>query len=120
MTSWKFAIHLHPVTMNTSYVLYFFSVANINPKERSTFKAIFLSTITKVSIVEAHGIDAILKPFVDDLNVLGTTGITVTVNQEAKNNHCALLAFFADNFASHSIGGFKESMSFTKQFSVHV
>lgn len=94
----------------------FFSVANMNPKRRSTFKAIFLSTITKVSIVEAHGIDAILKPFVDDLNVLGTTGITVTVNGEAKVYHGALLAFLADNLASHSIGGFKESMSFAKRF----
>ena len=80
------------------------------------YKAIFLSTIAKVSLIEGYGIDTILKPFVDDLNVLGTSGVEVNIDGEMKVYHGGLVAFLADNLASHSIGGFKESMSFAKRF----
>ena len=93
-----------------------FSIGNINPKRRSTYKAIFLSTIAKVSLIEGYGIDAILKPFVDNLNVLGTSGVEVNIDGEMKVYHGGLVAFLADNLVSHSIGSFKESMSFAKRF----
>ena len=60
--------------------LVFFSMGNINPKRCSTYKAIFLSTIAKVSLIEGYGIDAILKLFFDDLNVLGNSGVEVNID----------------------------------------
>ena len=94
----------------------FFTIANLLPKLRSTYKAIFLLAIAKVKIIEQHSIDVILRPFVDDLNILATTGIDVKVNGLSRKLHGGLIAFLADNLASHSIGGFKESMSFARPF----
>ena len=48
----------------------FFSLGNIHPKFQSTLR----------SILEKHGLDTILEPFIRDLNVLGTTGISVCIN----------------------------------------
>uniref|UniRef100_A0A1X7UE82 Uncharacterized protein n=1 Tax=Amphimedon queenslandica TaxID=400682 RepID=A0A1X7UE82_AMPQE len=47
----------------------FFTIANLLPKFRSTYKAIFLLAVGKVKIIEQHGIDVMLWPFVDDLNI---------------------------------------------------
>ena len=63
-------------------------------------------------IVEKHGIDAIMEPFVKDLNTLTTEGITVSVNGVEETFRGALLALLADNLASHVLGSFKESFSF--------
>ena len=49
---------------------------------------------------------------VDDLNTLATTGVEIAWKSRPKVFHCALIAFLADNLASHLIGGFKLSMSF--------
>ena len=88
----------------------FYTIGNLHPKHRSTFKTIFLSTIVNHTLVERHGINAVLQPFVIELNQLSTSGIEV--------NGCTykgtLVAFLADNLASHTIGGFKQSMSFAR------
>ena len=55
----------------------FFTLGNIHPKFRSSYKSIFLSTIVKHSLVERHGMNQVLKPLVDDLNALSTEGIEV-------------------------------------------
>ena len=51
-----------------------------------------------------HGIDVLLKPFVDDLKVLHDIGIEIRKGEVWKG---ALLAFLADNMAAHELGGFK-------------
>ena len=63
-------------------------------------------------VVENYGLNIILKPFIDDLKVLASDGITVSVGGEERNFRGALLVFLADNLANHSLGGFKESFSF--------
>uniref|UniRef100_A0A1X7UF37 Uncharacterized protein n=1 Tax=Amphimedon queenslandica TaxID=400682 RepID=A0A1X7UF37_AMPQE len=45
-----------------------------------------------------------------------TTDIDVNVNGLSRKLHECLIAFVADNLASHCIGGFKESMSFARPF----
>ena len=64
-------------------------------------------------IIEKHGLDCILKPFVQDLNVLSTTGLEVEIGGVKRTFRGALLAFLADNLASHGLGGFKMSFSFS-------
>ncbi len=50
--------------------------------------------------------------FVRDLKILATEGVTVTINGIDRTFRGALLAFMADNLASHALAGFKESFSF--------
>ena len=94
----------------------FFTIGNLHPKYRSSFKSIFLSTAVNYSIVERHGMNEVLKPFVEELNKLAISGIEVLRNGTKKLYKGALVAFLADNLASHTVGGFKQSMSFARHF----
>ena len=57
-----------------------------------------------------------LKPFVKDLKKLAQGGITVTIKSHEYTFKGNLVVFLADNLASHTIGGFKESMGFAFRF----
>ena len=59
-----------------------------------------------------HGIDEILKPFVEELKSLASNKLSLCIDGETVQCDVVLLAFLADNLAAHQIGGFKESMSF--------
>ena len=89
-----------------------FSLGNIHPKYQSTLRTIQLVLAATYPVVKNYGLDIILKPFIDDLKVVASDGITVSVGGEERNFRGALLVFLADNLASHSLGGFKESFSF--------
>ena len=58
----------------------FYSLGNIHPKYRSQLKTINLAVVATVPVIEQHGLDSVLKPFVNDLNILATAGITVTTH----------------------------------------
>ena len=58
----------------------FFTLGNIAPKYRSQLKIINLTIVATVPVIEKHGLDAILKPFLDDVNTLSTTGIEITTS----------------------------------------
>ena len=90
----------------------FFTLGNIRPSFRSSLKSIFLVAVAKSTTIKAHRIDVLLKPFVDDLNMLHDTGITIHFSGRDEVWKGALLAFLADNLAAHELGGFKESFSF--------
>ena len=94
----------------------FFTLGNIRPMYRSGLKDIFLLVVAKSSTIKTNGIDSILKPFLDDLKILYDTGVTIHYNGKDENWKGTLLAFLADNLASHEIGGFKESFSFARKF----
>ena len=55
--------------------------------------------------------DPILRPFIRDLKVLASQGITMQIGGKEQTNHGALITFLADNLASLMLGGFKESFS---------
>lgn len=90
----------------------FFILVNSHPALRSTLKAMFLVAVADVPTIEAHGIDFILKPFVEDIKELTTNGLVISDQLQLP---VSLVAFLADNFAAHALGGFKESMSFAKR-----
>ena len=57
-----------------------------------------------------HTPDAIVSPFVSDMNTLASTGITVTCSTgRTQTFKGTLLAFLVDNLASHAIGGLKRA-----------
>ena len=68
--------------------------------------------IAPSSVIIQHGIDEFLKPFVEDVKRLNSSGINLRVNGTVRHFCVGLLAFLADNLAAHMLGGFKESMSF--------
>ena len=62
-------------------------------------------------VIEAHGLNAVLQPFVRDINKLSTEGKEVTITLFKGG----LLTFLADNLASIALGGFKLSFSMSYQ-----
>ena len=93
-----------------------FTLGNIHPKRRSSLKVINLLIAATVPIVQKHGIDKVLEPLVRDLKILSTEGVSITVNGEKKTYHGGLLLWLGDNLSSNTIGGFKQSFSFSLQF----
>ena len=56
----------------------FYTLGNIAPKYRSRLRLFNLAIIATSPIIEKHGLDNVLKPFIHDLNILSKTGITVS------------------------------------------
>lgn len=90
----------------------FYFLANVRPKYRSTLKTIQLLAIGKYEDIVKYGIDDFMAPFVEDIKTLYCNGLTVSFGGVDHVFHGGLLAFLADNLASHLVGGFKRSMSF--------
>ena len=88
-----------------------FSLGNIHPKYRSSLRTISLVSLATVPLIERYGIDEILRPFVNDLNILSTVGITVDVDGVEHTFKGGLLTFLGDTLALHEVGGFKCSVS---------
>ena len=56
--------------------------------------------------------NCILQPFVNSMSTLSNEGLTVSIYGIDHHIKVALLVILSDNLAAHSLGGFKESMSF--------
>ena len=57
----------------------FYTLGNIAPLYHSQLKIINLAIVATAPVIEKHGIDAILRPFIADLNILATTGVSLSV-----------------------------------------
>ena len=90
----------------------FFSLGNVRPQLRSTLKTIQLLAVGRTQDIQYYGINAFLRPFVEDLKQLYCNGISVSIGGESRIFHGGLIAFLADTLAAHLLGGFKGSMSF--------
>ena len=91
----------------------FYTLGNICRQYRSQLKMINLAIVATVPVIEKHGLDKVLQPFIRDLNILSTTGISIPVHGVVRTFKGALLAFLGDNLASNDLGGFKKSFSFS-------
>lgn len=69
-----------------------FTLGNIDPKFRSTLRVIHLLIAAASPVIEDHGLDAIMKPFIRDLKTLATDGIVVSVNGIERTFKGALLS----------------------------
>ena len=90
----------------------FFTLGNIPAKFRSQLKCIFLVSIATSPIIEKHGIDELLNPFVRDMRELVENKLKLVIDGKVREYDVGLLALLADNLGAHQVGGFKESMSF--------
>lgn len=90
---------------------FYFTVANIAPRDRSRLHIIQLAALCFSSSVKRCGFDEILKPLVNDFVTLSESGITVDRTDGQFTFRGGLCAVVADNLAAHSIGGFFESFT---------
>ena len=68
-----------------------FTLGNIYSKFRSTLRVIHLVIAAASPVIEDHGLDAIMEPFIRDLKTLATDGIVVSVNGVERTFKGALL-----------------------------
>ena len=57
-------------TKTHKLLIILFTLGNIPPKYRSTLKAIYLVACAVRPVVDRHGLDSVLEPFVKDLTIL--------------------------------------------------
>ena len=50
--------------------MFYFTLGNIPPKERSRLSAIYLVAILKNSLLQKYGMNAALEPFIEDMKKL--------------------------------------------------
>ena len=94
----------------------FFTLGNVRPKLRSSLKAIHLVAVATSPVIDKHGLNRIMEPFISDLNILATHGVRVELHNREQIFRGALLAFLADNLGSNALGGFKLSFSFAYRY----
>ena len=83
--------------------IFLFTIGNFHPKFRSALKCI-LFAVAKTEDINKYTPDAILSPFVSDINTLSSTGVTISCfTGHTQTFRGTLLAFLV----SHAIGGFK-------------
>lgn len=87
--------------------VFLFTLGNIEPKYRSSLRAIYLLIAATVPVIEKHGIDLVLDPLLKDLKILATEGINVVFNGIDRTLYSAVLVCLGDNLGSNTIGGFK-------------
>ena len=94
----------------------FFTLGNMHPKYRSSFRAMNLVIVATSPVIKKHGLNEILQPFLKDLNHLSTAGMKIMFQGHEEIFKGALLTFLADNLAANELGGFKLSFSFSFRY----
>ena len=90
-----------------------FTLGNIHPKYRSSLRVINLLIAATIPVVEKHGLDEILKPFLCDLKTLADVGINVMINGVEQNFCGAVFMCLGDNLGINALA---ESFSFALRF----
>lgn len=91
--------------------MFYWSLANIYPEWRSSFRAINLLAIAYYTDIVKGGLNKILNEVVSEIKILQNEGITVFVNGMEKLYKGSLLMVTGDTPASAFLGGFKMSVS---------
>ncbi|XP_011859325.1 PREDICTED: uncharacterized protein LOC105556825 [Vollenhovia emeryi] len=100
--------HTHKMSM------FYWSLANIYPEWRSSFRAINLLAIAYYTDIVNGGLNKILDKLVSEIKVMQNEGITVHINGMEKSYKGSLLMVTGDTPASAFLGGFKMSVSADK------
>lgn len=105
---------VNPLGANTTkrkLAIFYWTLANIYPKVRSTLKTVNLLSIAKYSVLKKYGVGKILESFITDIKILQNEGVTINVRGVEKVYKESLLFVAGDTPASALIDGFKESVS---------
>ncbi|KAG0436968.1 hypothetical protein HPB47_017677 [Ixodes persulcatus] len=83
----------------------------MHPRYRSKLGSVYLVVLAKFKDVVKHGLCAILKPVLYELEELGCQGLTVTVDGVPETMKVLVVAVCCDNLSQHKLGGFSASFS---------
>ncbi|XP_066581837.1 uncharacterized protein [Prorops nasuta] len=91
--------------------MFYWTLANIDPKFRSTLNVIQLYATVKTEYLKESGaLEKLLRPFINDIHTLQTIGFTVDIGGgRTKTYKGSLLFCCGDTPALAMLGGFKES-----------
>lgn len=90
---------------------FYYQLANLPPEYRSRLNSIQLFAICHKRHIKNYGLNVILKPFVEELKILGTDrGHPFKIGKGNWYLRGGLLAIIADTPASQAMGGFKEGV----------
>ena len=90
---------------------FYYTLANVQPKDRSRLHAIYLLALCFTTAVKRCSFAEVLKPVVNDLTTLSQEGVTIQRPDGSVTLKGALVAVVADNLAAHAVGGFFESFT---------
>ncbi|XP_011688405.1 PREDICTED: uncharacterized protein LOC105450321 [Wasmannia auropunctata] len=97
---------------NQKLSMFYWTLGNIHPKERSSKNAIQLLAIVKTeSLKKDRALGKLLEPFIQDIIKLRTEGVTINVRGNDTIFKGSLLFCCADTPAAALMRGFKESVS---------
>jgi hypothetical protein len=89
----------------------YFQVGNIEQKYLSSLRSIHVACICNSALAKKYGLNVILKEIIEDVKVLQTTGINLSVEGQSHLRLGSIATVSADNLASHEIGGFRRCFS---------
>lgn len=122
---------MYVAMFNSTAGVFFWAFLNVHPAYRSTLHSIQLLAVVKSSYLKKYGVDAILKPAVQDLKKLTKDvkfhpvlrgqwafirmcmhlqGILVDYCGASRKLFGCLVAFLGDTPAAALVGGFKEGV----------
>lgn len=90
---------------------FYFTLLNLPIKHRSKLENMHLTLLTKSSNVTKYGLDAVLAPLIDDLNLLQDSGICIKHNGEIHHFTARIAFICADNLAANKLAGFTQNFS---------
>lgn len=92
-------------------LMVYYTLGNINPKQRSKLAAIRLLAIAKSSDISQCGVDVILQRIHEDLNLL-YNGVNIKTAKGERTVYGAVVSLCGDTLAQHELAGFKEGVGF--------
>lgn len=94
--------------------MYYYSIANVDPRYRSKHCAIRLLALVNAKLIKKYGINRILTPIVQDLKELHN-GVTLKVRDREIPVRGKVVLCAGDTLGQHIWGGFKEGVGFSFQ-----
>ena len=90
----------------------YFILNNLHPKFRSQLDNIHLVALAQYSkVVAQHGLNALLRPVVDDIKILENEGIIIECHGQQHHFFGTVSFVASDNLGAHALGRFPENFS---------
>ncbi|XP_064479635.1 uncharacterized protein LOC135392901 [Ornithodoros turicata] len=89
----------------------YFCLLNLHPRFRSQLQNMYVVIIAKYKDIQEHGLHEVLKPMLDELNILYHDGVQYRQNDELCTARVFVQAFCGDNLSMNKLGGFSSSFA---------
>lgn len=97
--------------------MFYYTVANLGPRFRSKVAAVRLLAIANANLVKRYGIESIMNPIIQDINIL-YSGVQMWINGVERPVFGKVLSCNGDTLGQHLWGGYKEGVGVACQVSI--